>query len=150
MTCRNKDAVSSSLFRKPAIAGQGCTYCADASEPEEAKCLGSCCSFLQAQCADTGTGQPTLQMGRSTHAGCRKGHLFARSVYNVLLDRNKEILHVGRGLLCRISREKQILCVSRGPPYGAAWKSRACTLIANHSSLQYIQLFCTVEIGYYL
>lgn len=63
--------------------------------------------------------------------------LFAHPVYDVLLDRNKNILHVGRAfLLCRVSREKQILCVYRGPPpHGAAWKSRACMLIANHSSL---------------
>lgn len=52
MTCTNKDAVGSSLLRKPAIAGQGCTYCADASEPGEAKRLGSHCSFLWAQCSD--------------------------------------------------------------------------------------------------
>ena len=122
---------------KPAIAGQGCTYCADASEPGEAKHLGSCCSFLQAVCW-------LLQAPVCPH--CRwegvhvlaagSGPLFAHPVDVVLFDRNKKILHVGRALLlCKASREKEILCVYGGPSHGVAWQGRACVLIANHSSL---------------
>lgn len=150
MTRRNQDAVGSSLFRTPAIAGQGCTYCADASGTGEEKRLGrSCCPFLQAQRA--GRYRHWFAQKRAgVHvlaAGSR--HPSAHPVCDALLDR-KKILQVGRALLCRVSREKQILCIYRGPPHGAAWKSRACFLIENHSSLQYIQLFCTVEIGHYL
>lgn len=104
MRCRNQDAVGSSLFRNPAITGQGCTYCAGASGTGEGKHLGrSCCPFLQCagQCrhwfAQNLAGVQVLA------AGSR--HPFAHPVCDVLLDR-KKILLVGRALLCRVSREK--------------------------------------------
>lgn len=148
MRCRNQDAVGSSLLRTPAITGQGCTYCADASGTGEGKLLGrSCCPFLQCAGQYRHCFAPNQAGVHVLAAGSR--HPLAQPVCDVLLDR-KKILLVGRALLCRASREKQILFIYRSPSHGAAWKSRACFLIENHSSLQYIQLFCTVEIGYYL
>lgn len=59
MTYRNKSAVSSSLFRKPAIAGQGCTYCADASEPGEESIQEPAAPFFRhSVLTGTGAGLP--------------------------------------------------------------------------------------------
>lgn len=104
MMCRNHVALGSSLLRNPAITGQGCTYCADASGTGEGKCLWkSSCPFLQ--CAGKSR-HCFAQNQAGVHvlaAGSR--HPFAHPVCDVLLDR-KKILLVGRALLCRVSREK--------------------------------------------
>jgi len=53
---------------------------------------------------DTGTGMPMLQMGRVHVLAAGSGCLLAHAVDDVVLDRSKKILHVGRALLlCRVS-----------------------------------------------
>lgn len=63
MRCRNQDAVSSNLFRSPAITGQGCTYCAGTSGTGEGKHLGRSSSPFCSVLDNTGTALPKTRQG---------------------------------------------------------------------------------------